>query len=82
MLALTATFEALTLLVVGFYFLFVTKDWRYWYYGVIVIQLVIIAGLVWLPESPDFLFAKGRFEESREVLHKIAKFNGKDVKPE
>ena len=43
----------------------------------------MIFGLYWLPESPDFLFAKGRFVESRDVLLRIAKFNGKiDIKPE
>ena len=42
-------------------------------------QIVVIIGMVWLPESPDFYFAKGRFDESREVVLRIAKFNGKTV---
>ena len=29
-----------------------------------------------VPESPKFLHAQGRFEESREVLNQIASFNG------
>ena len=29
-----------------------------------------------LPESPKFLHAQGRFEESRQVLDQIASFNG------
>ena len=72
MLAIAAAIEALTLLVVGLYFLFITKDWRYWYLGVNVIQVFLIFGIIWLPESPDFLFAKGRFDESKEVLLRIA----------
>ena len=34
--------------------------------------------MFWLPESPDFYFAKGRFTESKKVLLDIAKFNGLD----
>ena len=75
-MSISATIEGLSLLFVGLYFLYVTKDWRYWYLGITVIQLVIIAGLLWLPESPDFLFAKGRFAESRDVILRIARFNG------
>ena len=36
-------------------------------------------GLFWLPESPEFYFAKGRFDESKAVLLKIAAINGRDI---
>ena len=71
--------EAITLLLVSLYFFYVTKDWRYWYYCINVLQVIIIIGVIWLPESPDFLFAKGRFNESKDVLFYIAKYNGKQV---
>ena len=32
--------------------------------------------MFWLPESPEFYFAKGRFEESKAVLLRIARING------
>lgn len=76
-LAATSTFEGLILFFATIYFLYLTKDWHYWYYGIIILQVVVIIGLFWLPESPDFLFAKGRFAESREVILQIADFNGK-----
>ena len=76
-LAISATIEGLSLFFVGLYFLYITKDWRYWYAVITAIQVVIIVGLFWLPESPDFLFAKGRFAESRDVIMRIAHFNGR-----
>lgn len=76
-LGIGATIDGLTLLFAALYFLYVTKDWKYWYYGVSVLQIIVIIGLFWLPESPDFLFAKGRFAESRDVILRIAKFNGR-----
>ena len=42
----------------------------------IAVQLFVIIGFSILPESPDFLYAKGRYEESKQVILKIARFNG------
>ena len=61
------------------YFWFVSKDWEPWYLMCILIQIGIIVGLLWLPESPDFLYAKGRYDESKEVLMRIAKWNGAKI---
>ena len=33
-----------------------------------------------VPESPDFLYAKGRFEEAEKVALQIAEFNGKPLR--
>ena len=76
-LALGTTIEGFSLLFVTLYFMYISNDWRYWYYMVLVIQVIVIIGLLWLPESPDFLFAKGRFAESRDVILYIARFNGR-----
>ena len=32
--------------------------------------------MFWLPESPEFYFSKGQFEESKKILLWIAKING------
>jgi hypothetical protein len=77
-----ASIESLSLLWISLYFLYVTKDWRYWYYMITVVHICIIAGVVWLPESPDFYYAKGRFRESIDVLMIIARFNGRTVSRE
>ena len=48
----------------------------------IVMQCFCVLVTIWLPESPDFFYAKGRYEESKQVLIRIAKYNGVDVKVE
>ena len=58
------------------YFYFITKYWQPWYVMCFFVQIWVILGLFWLPESPDFLYAKGRYDESKAVLMRMAKFNG------
>lgn len=45
----------------------------------LVMQVLAIIGMLWLPESPEFYFAKGRFQEARQVILKIAHRNGRPV---
>ena len=68
--------EGLTIAALVVYFLYITKYWQPWYIFCTVLQILIILGMLWLPESPEFYFAKGRFEESKQVLLRIASVNG------
>lgn len=71
------TIEGLCVFFVVIYFLYITKYWQGWYWFGFVMQVLVIIGMLWLPESPEFFFAKGRFEESKEVLMYMARFNGR-----
>lgn len=73
------TFEGLTTFFVVIYFLYITKYWQGWYVMTLVFQILIIAGMLWLPESPEFYYAKGRFNEAKEVILHIGKINGKNL---
>mgnify|MGYP006893287715 CR=1 FL=1 len=42
----------------------------------------ILFVITYLQESPKFLYSKGRFDEARASLIKIAKFNGSEKKDE
>jgi len=57
----------------------VTKDWQGWFIGGAVLQFFVIIGMLWLPESPEFYFAKGRFAEAKSILLLIAKVNGRSI---
>lgn len=39
-------------------------------------NIFVSIGLIWLPESPEFLHEAKRFDKARDVLKQIAKFNG------
>lgn len=46
------------------------------YWAFLIISFTFTLSLaVLLPESPKFFFARGKFQETRQSLRKIAKFN-------
>lgn len=61
------------------YFLYITTYWQGWYIMGLVMQVLVIIGMLWLPESPEFYFAKGRYNEAKQVILKIANLNGRPV---
>ena len=61
------------------YFRYWSKSWLHWNSVAIAMQCFVVITSIWLPESPDFFYAKGRYEESKQVLIGIAKCNGVDV---
>ena len=73
-------FDGAAVAIIVFYFYFITKYWEPWFFMCIGIQVWVFSGLIWLPESPDFLYAKGRYDESKLVLMRMAKFNGVKIR--
>lgn len=55
-----------------------TRDWHImnWFITLYALFIVILL-YFFLPESPRFLVQKKRLKEAKELIHKIAKFNGK-----
>ena len=53
----------------------VSKWWQPWYVVQACVTVLAIVTAVFLPESPEFLYSKGRFEETTQVIHKIARTN-------
>lgn len=78
-LTVAQTIEGMTVGFVVVYFLYITKYWQGWYWFGLGLQVIILFGMLWLPESPEFYFAKGRFDEAKDVLLKIARINGRPV---
>ena len=78
---MVGTVDGMCMALLVVYFLYVSKDWRPWFWIAFVIQFFILVGVIWLPESPEFFFSKGKFEESEQVIHRFAAFNGYILPP-
>ena len=46
-------------------------SWRWMFYVGVIPALILLTGMLFLPETPRFLFAKGKEEEGRRVLEKV-----------
>lgn len=68
--------DASILVIIPLYFIFISKDWvPFQLFAVFATFLTLITTLV-IPESPKYLYSKGKFSESRKALKFIRKFNG------
>jgi hypothetical protein len=64
------------------YYVYVTNEWKPWYFAIAVVYVPVIALVAWMPDSPEFYYSKGRFEESEGVIHRIAQVNGVIIPPD
>ena len=71
----TQFIEASNLIWLTLYFRFVTKNWLpFQIFGATMTFVCCIASL-FIPESSDYLYSKGRYEEARDILNKIGRIN-------
>ena len=71
--------DCMTMIYATIYFMFISHDSVYWeYFAVFQNIATILLVLMYVPESPKWLFEKGRFKEARETLMYLAKRNGVD----
>ena len=82
MLCVCQFIEGLTILFLVIYLLYISNYYQGWYWFGFGMQILIVIGMFWLPESPDFFYSKGRFEESKEVMLWIGRVNGITIDPE
>lgn len=69
--------DAITLAVVGFCFIFVTRDGvRFMEVTFLVSSIFVVLYFVLVPESPSWLLSTDQQEEALKSLNYIAKFNG------
>ena len=76
MMTLLGIFEGVLAVGLVLYYVYVTNEWKPWYYAIAAVYVPVIPLVAWMPESPEFFYSKGRFEESEEVIHRIAQVNG------
>lgn len=72
----------MSITVTALYFRFVSNDWRWLYLGLAILLIALaVPGMLWMPESPKFLYENKRFAECKAVLLKMGRFNGVKHQP-
>ena len=61
------------------YFLYISKNWVWLQIPNIILCILGVAWVLWLPETPRYLFAKKRYSDARLCFAKVAYLNNKDV---
>ncbi|PSN45165.1 hypothetical protein C0J52_03911 [Blattella germanica] len=54
-------------------------DWKQLQHAISVPTLLILTAYNWIPDSPKWLMAKGRYDEARVIMEEAASFNGTKV---
>ena len=70
---------ALDLIEVAFlsiYFMFISKNYIYFFYGAIAGTVIMTICSFFVPESPIFLYEKGKWEQARNLINRMARMNG------
>lgn len=73
--------ESVTYLFISIYFWFISNQWLYLQYVSVAIIAITVVVLNYMPESPKFLLSVGRYDEAKDVLTWMAKYNGLDGIP-
>ena len=55
--------------------MYVSKSWRYLYFGSSLLAVAALSMVVSMPESPKFLISMKRFDEARKVFSLIGRKN-------
>lgn len=76
---LLLVFDMLSVIIIGIYWRFISKYWLWLQIFALAMNLIAIFGLYVLPESPEYLYCFYRFQECREIIFKIAKWNSGNV---
>ena len=70
-------FETFIYVLATFYFWKISVHWQ----GIVIIgyvcQVICVGTMFLLPESPQYLIKKGKLDQAREALEKVAKWNKK-----
>jgi hypothetical protein len=62
---------------ISFNYQFIDNSWRtIQIFSLIVVILLLNYSLIFLTESPQYLYSKGKYDEARKSLKYISEFNG------
>ncbi|CDW83769.1 solute carrier family member 5 [Stylonychia lemnae] len=67
--------NGLVTVLIALYFLYVSKHWEGFQIFGCATNFLIVVSIIFLPESPKYLISKKRYEDARNSLRIIARFN-------
>lgn len=66
-----------SILIISIYYQYINVNWYgQQFLGLILSTLCVTYCMVMMPESPKYLYMNGSFEESRQIINRMCKFNG------
>ena len=75
-------YDCMTMCWATLYFMFISHYTIYWEYFAVIQNVVSVLLLIKLvPESPKWLYEKGRYVEAKDALVAVARANGVNVAP-
>ena len=66
-------------MVPGIYFGYISRDWFWLFIAFLVFTVMSPLLLLFLSETPKFLYEKQRFMETKKVIQRIARINRKEM---
>lgn len=74
-------FDMLTTILIGVYFHYVSRYWLWFIMIGLISNIIAVVGIFFIPESPEYLYSYYRFNDCRQVVHRIAEWNSGKSKP-
>lgn len=72
--------NSMTFIISAIYFWFISKDWRWIILSALIANGLTALAMVFIPESPAYLYSSRDFDKTRDSLNKIARLNGSDTR--
>jgi len=68
-------FDMLSTIMIGVYFHYISKNWLWFCLIGFLFNVLSIFGIYFIPESPEYLYCFYKFNECRDVLKTISRWN-------
>ena len=69
------SWDTFTNIIISLYYEFISKHWEYFQLGCIAVQVIGMVLIYFIPESPEYLYSVQKFQQAKQVVKQIAKFN-------
>ena len=67
--------DSFTEVIISLYYMYISRNWIYLQYYCTFITILCVICLSIVPDSPKYLYSKGRFNDARKAFDFIQRFN-------